>query len=62
MSRLLDPKKDGAYPFRYTNSASTSVKETIERAKRRIEEQKEQERRNLEERLRKTIALKARKA
>jgi len=34
MSRLLDPKKNGTFPFEYRNSANTDVRVTWERAKK----------------------------
>lgn len=40
-SRLLDPKKDGAYPFKYRNSASTDIAKTWAEARARIEKEQQ---------------------
>lgn len=47
MSRLLDPKKDGKYPFEYRNSASTDVRATLEKARQRQKEEAESRLRNV---------------
>jgi hypothetical protein len=41
MSRCLDPKKNGRYPFAYTPSAATDVRKTIARELRRLAAAKE---------------------
>ena len=40
MSRLLDPKKNGQFPFSYRPAASTDVRLTFEAARKRMEEEK----------------------
>lgn len=40
MKTLLDPKKNGEYPFRYVPAVGTNIRETFERARRRIAEPK----------------------
>ena len=47
MSRLLDPKRDGKYPFEYRNSASTDVRQTIEKARQRQKEEAAQRLKNV---------------
>ena len=40
MARLMDPRKpDGSFPFDYKPAAQTDVRQTIEREKRRLQEQ-----------------------
>ena len=39
MARLLDPKKNGVFPFEYRNSSSTDLKETFEKARRKQKEE-----------------------
>ena len=39
MSRLLDPKKNGVFPFEYRNSSSTDVKATFEKARQKQKEE-----------------------
>ena len=41
MSRLLDPKKNGEYPFKYKSAAATDVKATWEAARKRMEAEKQ---------------------
>lgn len=41
MAKLLDPKKNGRYPFQYRKAAETDVRKTFERARR--EQQKKAE-------------------
>lgn len=47
MSRLLDPKKNGAFPFVYRNSSSTDVKATIEKARQKQKEEAAQRLKNV---------------
>ena len=51
MARLLDPKKNGAFPFEYRSSAATDVRKTFERIR-------EQQRKDLEWRVKNAIELK----
>ena len=37
MARLLDPKKNGQYPFQYRSSAATDVRLTWEAARKQME-------------------------
>lgn len=40
-ARLFDPrKKDGTFPFEYIDSANTDVRETIRRARERLERER----------------------
>lgn len=42
MSRLLEKKKDGKYPFQYRDSASTDVAVTWQRAREQLEKDKKE--------------------
>ena len=41
MSRLLDPKKNGEFPFKWVPSASTDVRETWAKARAKLEAEKQ---------------------
>jgi hypothetical protein len=40
VSRLLDPKRGGKYPFKYESAATTDIRKTIKREQERLKAEK----------------------